>query len=177
MRAALRRRSTGVGSRHWWPRCECARQESAGGTCRRRMGNTWVVSCPMRWPTLRRLRIRCARAGRARARAGGGAGTKVCASLREPFYRCVCQCGCSQAKVFISTPKTPDRRTHRCKFNTARGPLGPLTTAVLDQPPDRAAKVTLTSPAAPVALTLISATLISHTLGRNLCASRAARPR
>ena len=23
-------------------------------------------------------------------------------------------------KVFISTPRTPDRRTHRCKFNTAR---------------------------------------------------------
>ena len=30
-------------------------------------------------------------------------------------------------KVFISTPRTPDRRTHRCKFNTARGPLDPLT--------------------------------------------------
>ena len=30
-------------------------------------------------------------------------------------------------KVFISTPRTPDRRTHRCKFNTARGrPLDPL---------------------------------------------------
>ena len=29
---------------------------------------------------------------------------------------------------FISTPRTPDRRTHRCKFNTARGPLDPLTT-------------------------------------------------
>ena len=43
-------------------------------------------------------------------------------------------------KVFISTPRTPDRRTHRCKFNTARGPLDPLTTAVLDQPPGRAAK-------------------------------------
>ena len=35
---------------------------------------------------------------------------------------------------------TPDRRTHRCKFNTARGPLDPLTTAVLDQLPGRAAK-------------------------------------
>ena len=43
-------------------------------------------------------------------------------------------------KVFISTPRTPDRRTHRCKFNTARGPQDPLTTAVLDQPPGRAAK-------------------------------------
>ena len=43
-------------------------------------------------------------------------------------------------KVFISTPRTPDRRTHRCKFNTARGPQDPLTTAVLDQPPGRAAR-------------------------------------
>ena len=30
--------------------------------------------------------------------------------------------------------------TQRCKFNTARGPLDPLTTAVLDQLPGRAAK-------------------------------------
>ena len=33
---------------------------------------------------------------------------------------------CFTGKVFISTPRTPDRRTHRCKFNTARGPLDPL---------------------------------------------------
>ena len=31
---------------------------------------------------------------------------------------------------FHSTPRTPDRRTHRCKFNTAREPQDPLTTAV-----------------------------------------------
>ena len=31
----------------------------------------------------------------------------------------------SKGKVFISTPRSPDRRTHRCKFNTARGPLDP----------------------------------------------------
>ena len=48
---------------------------------------------------------------------------------------------CFTGKVFISTPRTPDRRTHRCNFNTARGPQDPLTTAVLDQvPPGRAAK-------------------------------------
>ena len=34
-------------------------------------------------------------------------------------------------RVFISTPRTPGRRTHRCKFHTARGPQDPLTTAVL----------------------------------------------
>ena len=44
------------------------------------------------------------------------------------------------ARSATATPRTPDRRTHRCKFNTARGPLDPLTTAVLDQPPSRAAK-------------------------------------
>ena len=42
-------------------------------------------------------------------------------------------------KVFISSPRTPDRRTHRCKFDTARWPLDPLTTAIFDQPPGRAA--------------------------------------
>ena len=42
-------------------------------------------------------------------------------------------------KVFITTPEDTDRRTNRCKFNTARGPQDPLTTAVLDQPPGRAA--------------------------------------
>ena len=49
------------------------------------MGKTWVVSCPMRWPTLRRLRIRCARVGRARAAraARRAAGTKGCVSLSE----------------------------------------------------------------------------------------------
>ena len=35
--------------------------------------------------------------------------------------------------------RTPGAYTHRCKFNTARGPQDPLTTAVLDQPPGRAA--------------------------------------
>ena len=46
----------------------------------------------------------------------------------------------AQAKFSFRHRRTPDRRTHRCKFNTARGPLDPLTTAVLDQPPGRAAK-------------------------------------
>ena len=46
------------------------------------MGNTWVVSCPMRWPTLRRLRIRCARAGRARARGRRRRDEGVCLSER-----------------------------------------------------------------------------------------------
>ena len=37
-------------------------------------------------------------------------------------------------KFFISTPRTPagPAYTRRCKFNTARGPLDPLTSAVLD---------------------------------------------
>ena len=38
---------------------------------------------------------------------------------------------CFTGKVFIRHPRTPDRRTHRCNFNIARGPLDPLTTAVL----------------------------------------------
>ena len=42
--------------------------------------------------------------------------------------------------IHFDTEDTVDRRTHRCKFNTARGPLDPLTTAVLDQPPGRAAR-------------------------------------
>ena len=41
-------------------------------------------------------------------------------------------------KVSFRHPRTPDRSTQR-NFNTARGPLDPLTTAVLDQPPGRAA--------------------------------------
>ena len=46
-------------------------------------------------------------------------------------------------KVFMSTPEDTGQAynsTHKMKLQTARGPLDPLTTAVLDQPPGRAAK-------------------------------------
>ena len=43
-------------------------------------------------------------------------------------------------KVFISTPEDTGPAYTQMKLQTARGPLDPLTTAVLDQPPGRAAK-------------------------------------
>ena len=61
--------------------------------------------------------------------------TKWTYPLRDPLARPHLTAN-SQAKFSFRHPRTPDRRTHRCKFNTARGPLDPLTTAVpvLDQP-------------------------------------------
>ena len=52
-------------------------------------------------------------------------------SVRDVFHR---------QSFHFDTEDTGPAYTHRCKFNTARGPLDPLTTAVLDQPPGRAAK-------------------------------------
>ena len=47
-------------------------------------------------------------------------------------------------KVFISTPEDTGPAYTQMKLQTARGPLDPLTTAVLDQPPGRAANNTPT---------------------------------
>ena len=64
----------------------------------------------------------------------------VCETYPELEGSLMCH-GAFTGKDFISTPRTPDRRTHRCKFNTARGPVHRSKTTpashVLDTPADR----------------------------------------
>ena len=56
--------------------------------------------------------------------------------------------GNSIVAVFVSTPRTPNRRTHRCKFNTARGPQDPLTTAAPRTRKSRRARKAIKAPSA-----------------------------